>query len=46
MTLQELMERITEILPNAIIDEGNGGEILIGSGLREVAGSDELEEVE
>lgn len=45
MTLQELMEAVLPILPNAMFEEGDGddGEIIILTGLREKKGTDELQ---
>lgn len=35
-TIDELMSKVLDILPNAVLDEDTTGEIIIATGLREV----------
>jgi hypothetical protein len=45
-TLDELMERVLEIFPNAIIDEEVDGEILVHTNLKVIWGTkDDLEDM-
>lgn len=37
MTVQDLITRLKEVLPNCLLDEESDGEILIYSGFRETA---------
>ena len=37
MTMQELLARLTPLLPNLLLDEEANGEILIHSGFKETA---------
>jgi len=46
MTMNELMEQILAILPNAVFDEEDNGEILISTGLVETKAGSNLVELD